>query len=183
MRRHSLGWRPADQKEHILNRRQLLVAGLFYAATRSAGAQEQLDKFDADTRPVEGEEELWYLLSAIDTLIFVMTGVVLKEPRAVPRTIREFEPYGLQFADLNGSEAFNGALQSYEGKARVQGGLSTITAATQRTASLLSDTILSDPLRDSICKSFSRASTLLLARSSENAQWWCNCYGLKVINC
>jgi hypothetical protein len=166
-----------------LNRRRLLVAGLFCAAARSASGQEKLDKFDVDMRPVEGEDELWFLLSAIDTLIFIMTGVVLKEPSAVPRTIREFEPYGLQFADVNGFEAFNGALLSDEGKARAQSGSSRIAAAKQRTAALLSDTILSDPLRDSICRSFSRASTLLLARSSENAEWWCNCYGLKMINC
>ncbi len=166
-----------------MNRRQLLAADFSCVATRSANSQGQSDKFDEDTRPVDGEEELWFLLSAIDTLIFVMTGIVLREAKAVPRTIREFEPYGLQFAESNGFQTFNGALQSYEGKTRVRDGLPTIAAATQRTASLLSGTILSDPLRDSICKSFSRASTLLLARSSENAQWWCNCYGLKVINC
>ena len=36
------------------------------------------------------EEELWFLLSALDTLIFVMTGGVLKEPNEVARTIQEF---------------------------------------------------------------------------------------------
>lgn len=82
-----------------MNRRQLLAADFSCVATRSANSQGQSDKFDEDTRPVDGEEELWFLLSAIDTLIFVMTGIVLREAKAVPRTIREFEPYGLQFAN------------------------------------------------------------------------------------
>jgi len=166
-----------------VNRRQLLVAGLFCVTPDLAYGQESLDGLDEVTRPVEGYEELWFLLSAIDTLIFVMTGVVLKEPNEVARTIQEFQPYGVQFGEANAVEAFNGALESDEGRARVEDGLSTIAAATQRTATLLSDTILSDPLRDTISKSFSRASALLLARSSENTRWWCNCYGLRAINC
>ena len=138
---------------------------------------------NADSRLVEGEEELWFLLSALDTLIFVMTSAVLKEPNEVARTIQEFQPYGAHFGEANAVEVFNGALISSEGRARIEDGLSTIAAATQKTATLLSDTILSDPLRDTMCKSFSRASTLLLALSSENIRWWCNCYGLSAINC
>lgn len=166
-----------------MNRRQLLIDGLFCLAVDLAYGQELPGGSDADTRPVENYEKLWFLLSAIDTLIFVMTGVVLKEPNEIARTIEEFQPYGVQFGEAKAVEAFNGALQSDEGRARVEDGSSTISAATQRTATLLSDTILSDPLRDTICKSFSRASTLLLARSSENTRWWCNCYGLRAITC
>ncbi len=166
-----------------MNRRQLLVVGLFCVSGGLAYAQDIPEKSNTDRRPVEGEEELWFLLSALDTLIFVMTGGVLKEPNEVARTIQEFQPYGAQFGEANAVEAFNGALISNEGRARVEDGLSTIDAATQRTATLLSDVISSAPLRDAISTSFSRASTLLLARSSENIRWWCNCYGLRAINC
>ena len=145
--------------------------------------QEIPEKANADSRPVEGEEELWLLLSALDTLIFVMTAGVLKEPNEVARTIQEFQPYGAQFGEANAVEAFNGALVSNEGRARVLDGLTTIAAATQKNATLLTDVISSTPLRDTISQSFSRASTLLLARSSENSRWWCNCYGLRAINC
>jgi hypothetical protein len=165
-----------------MNRRQLLGAGLSCIAGGLAYGQIP-EKSNADTRPVEGDEELWFLLSALDALIFVMTAAVLKEPNEVARTIQEFQLYGAQFGEPNAVEAFNDALTSNEGRARVEDGLPTIAAATQKTASLLSDTILSDPLRDTICKSFSRASTLLLAHSSENTRWWCNCYGLRAINC
>ena len=65
----------------------------------------------------------------------------------------------------------------------MQDGSPTIAAATQKTVSLLADAVLSDPLRDIISKLFSRASTLLLARSAENSRWWCSCYGLRAINC
>jgi hypothetical protein len=164
-----------------VNRRQLLVAGLFYVGDGLADAQEIPQ--NTDTRPVEDEEELWFLLSALDTLIFLMTDGVLKEPKEVARTIQEFQPYGAQFAESNAIEAFNSALLSNEGRARVDDGTSRIAAATQRTTTLFSDVISSAPVRDTISKSFSRASTLLLARSAENARWWCNCYGLKVINC
>jgi len=152
------------------------VGGLAYG-------QEIPEASNADSRSVEGEEELWFLLSALDTLIFVMTGGVLKEPNEVARTIQEFQPYGAQFGEANAVEAFNDALISNEGRARVQDGLPMIAAATQKTATLLSGAVLSDPLRDIISKSFSRASTLLLARSADNSRWWCNCYGLRAINC
>lgn len=170
-------------KGEQVNRRQLFVTGLFCVAGGLAYGQEIPEKANADSRPVEGEEELWFLLSALDTLIFVMTGGVLKEPNEVARTIQEFQPYGAQFGEANAVESFNGALLSDEGRARVQDGSPTIAAATQKTASLLADAVLSDPLRDIISKSFSRASTLLLARSSENSRWLCSCYGLRTINC
>ena len=166
-----------------VNRRQLFITGLFCVAGSLAYGQEIPEKANADSRPVEREEELWLLLSALDTLIFVMTAGVLKEPNEVARTIQEFQPYGVQFGEANAVEAFNGALVSNEGRARVLDGLTTIAAATQKTATLLSDVISSAPLRVTISQSFSRASTLLLARSSENSRWWCNCYGLRAINC
>ena len=166
-----------------MNRRQLLLAGLFCVAGRIAHGQEIPGKSNGDTRPVQGDEELWFLLSALDTLIFVVTGGVLKEPNEIARTIQEFQPYGVQFGELHAAETFNDALISNEGLARVADGASAIAAATQKTATLLSDVISSAPLRDTISQSFSRASTLLLARSSENTRWWCNCYGLRAINC
>jgi hypothetical protein len=166
-----------------VNRRQLFVSSLFCVAGGLAYGQEIPEKANEDSRPVEGEEELWFLLSALDTLIFVMTGGVLKEPNEVPRTVQEFQPYGAQFGEANAVEAFNDALVSNEGRARVQDGLATIAAASQKTATLLSGAILSDPLRDIISRSFSRASTLLIARSAENSRWWCSCYGLRAINC
>jgi hypothetical protein len=49
--------------------------------------------------------QLWFLLSALDTLIFVMTGGVLKEPNKVPRTVQEFQPYGAQFGEAHAVEA------------------------------------------------------------------------------
>ena len=141
-----------------MNRRQLFVSGLFCVAGGLAYGQEIPEKANEDSRPedsrpVEGEEELWFLLSALDTLIFVMTGGVLKEPNEVPRTVQEFQPYGAQFGEANAVEAFNDALVSNEGRARVQDGLATIAAASQKTATLLSGAILSDPLRDIISKS------------------------------
>jgi hypothetical protein len=166
-----------------VNRRQLFVTSLFCVAGGSGYGQEIPEKANGDSRPVEGDEELWFLLSSLDTLIFVMTGGVLKEPNEVPRTIQEFQPFGAQFGEVNAVEAFNDALISKEGRARVQDGLATIAAASQKTTTLLSGVVLSDPLRDIISKSFSRASTLLLARSAENSRWWCNCYGLRALNC
>ena len=117
-----------------MNRRQLFVSGLFCVAGGLAYGQEVPEKANEDSRPVEGEEELWFLLSALDTLIFVMTGGVLKEPNEVPRTVQEFQPYGAQFGEANAVEAFNDALVSNEGRDRVQDGLATIAAASQRTA-------------------------------------------------
>ncbi len=165
-----------------MTRRELLLSGLLCVAGGLAHGQE-IPESNADIRPVEGEEELWFLLSALDTLIFVMTGGVLKEPNEVARTIQEFQPYGAQFGEADAVETFNAALIANEGRARVQDGSPTIAAATQKTATLLSDVLSSAPLRDVISQSFSRASTLLLARSAENSRWWCNCYGLRAINC
>jgi hypothetical protein len=129
-------------KGEQVNRRQLFVTGLFCVAGGLAYGQEIPEKANADSRPVEGEEELWFLLSALDTLIFVMTGGVLKEPNEVARTIQEFQPYGAQFGEANAVEAFNGALLSDEGRVRVQDGSPTIAAATRKTASLLTDAVL-----------------------------------------
>jgi hypothetical protein len=85
---------------HPLPASEEIIIGIFRAPGQS----------NADTRPVEVEEELWFLLSAPDTLIFVMTDAVLKEPSAVARTIQEFQPYGAHFGEANAVEVFNGAL-------------------------------------------------------------------------
>ena len=122
-----------------VNRRQLLLAGLFCAAGRIAHGQDIPGKSNADTRPVQGDEELWFLLSALDTLIFVVTGGVLKEPNEIARTIQEFQPYGVQFGELHAAETFNDALISNEGLARVADGASAIAAATQKTATMQGD--------------------------------------------
>ena len=82
-----------------LNRRQLLNAELFSVSADLAREQELPDRSNADTRPGKGEEELWFLHSALDTLIFAMTDAVMKEPNEVARTIQELQRYGAHFGN------------------------------------------------------------------------------------
>jgi hypothetical protein len=166
-----------------MDRRRLLFGSLAFASARQAFGQPTEQVMTVDTRPIEGDDELWFLLSTIDTLIFVLTDIALKDPKVVAQTKQDFQPYGAQLADPGAFDIFNAALLSDEGQARIQEQSPMLLSATQRVSSLLSDGILSASLGDTISKSFLRASILLLARSASNGRWWCNCYGLKMIDC
>lgn len=164
-----------------MNRRTVLLAGMVSALATSAKAQQaNFDQVAADA-PVSTRDELIYLLTALDTLIFVMAVVVLKEAEAVSRSRAEFQPYGAQLAAPNAVEILNQALSSDTGRALVKEAQPLITLATKELTELLGE--VSTPLRSALTKAFSRASTLLAARSADNKGWWCHCYALRKIHC
>ena len=71
-----------------MRRRQFLLTGLASVLAAPAGAQEQKAVADL-AEPVKGTEELWYLLTALDTLIFTLAVAVLKEPSVIFQARRE----------------------------------------------------------------------------------------------
>jgi hypothetical protein len=164
-----------------MDRRQLLLAGAFCTLADAAYAQQPTDSLP-DTSPVKGQEELWYLQNAIETLIFLLTAGVLKEPEAVSRTRQDYLQYGWQMAPPNSFALFNDALQSPQGLARAMDSWKPIQAAVQKATTALPSALVSEQLRAILLKSFSRVSTLLAARSGD-ASWWCNCYGLRLTMC
>ena len=66
--------------------------------------------------PVKGTEELWYLLTALDTLIFCLAVAVIKDQGVIVQARREIQPYTSQLSDPKAEEAFNAALKSSEGQ-------------------------------------------------------------------
>src|SRR4029077_17966482 len=73
------------------------------------------------------------------------------------------------------------ALKSDVGQQLLKEAKSLIETGAKQLAELLVE--VSEPLRSTLIKAFSRASTLLAARSPDNKGWWCHCYGLRKINC
>ena len=72
-----------------MRRRQFLLTGLASIVATPAFAQEQ--KADADLMgPIKGIEELWYLLTALDTLIFCLAVAVMKIRRSLFRRAERF---------------------------------------------------------------------------------------------
>ena len=72
-----------------MHRRQFLLTSLASTLVTSAGAQEQKDDADLDLGPVKGTEELWYLLTALDTLIFALAVAVIKDQAIIVQARRE----------------------------------------------------------------------------------------------
>ena len=165
-----------------MRRRQFLLTGLASALATPAAGQEQKADADLDLGPVKGTEELWYLLTALDTLIFCLAVAVIKDQAVIIQARREIQPYSSQLSDPKAEEAFNAALKSTEGQARVEQSKTAIINAAKEIDALLID-VVSPPVRDGVVHAFSRSSTLLLARAAENQSWWCRVYAFRKVRC
>jgi hypothetical protein len=165
-----------------LRRRQFLLAGLASAVVASAAAQEQKAEGELDLGPVKGTEELWYLLTALDTLIFCLAIAVIKDQAVIVQARREIQPYSSQLSDPKAEDAFNAALKSSEGQARAEQNKAAISDAAKEIDALLTD-IVSPPIRASVVHAFARASILLVARAAENQSWWCHVYAFRKVRC
>jgi cell division protein FtsL len=174
-----------------LRRRQFLLTGLASAFVASAAAQEQKaqekaeeQKADADLDlgPVKGTEELWYLLTALDALIFSLAVAVIKDQAVIVQARREIQPYSSQLSDPKAEETFNAALKSSEGQARIEQNKTAIMNAAKEVDALLTD-VVSAPVRASVVHAFARASTLLVGRANENQSWWCRVYAFRKVQC
>jgi hypothetical protein len=166
-----------------MRRRQFLLTGLASAlVTSAASAQEQKADAELDLGPVKGTEELWYLLTALDTLIFCMAVAVIKDQAVIVQARREVQPYTSQLSDPKAEEAFNAALKSSEGQARIEQNKTAINDAAKEIDALLTD-VVSPPVRASVVHAFARSSTLLIARAAENQSWWCRVYAFRKVRC
>ncbi|MBV9909221.1 MAG: hypothetical protein JOY52_16850 [Hyphomicrobiales bacterium] len=165
-----------------MRRRQFLLAGLASAVVASAAAQEQKAEGELDLGPVKGTEELWYLLTALDTLIFCLAIAVIKDQTVIVQARREIQPYSSQLSDPKAEDAFNAALKSSEGQARAEQNKAAISEAAKEIDALLTD-IVSPPIRASVVHAFARASILLVARAAENQSWWCHVYAFRKVRC
>ena len=164
-------------------RRQFLLTALASALVASAAsAQEQKADAELDLAPVKGTEELWYLLTALDTLIFSLAVAVIKDQAVIVQARREIQPYTSQLSDPKAEEAFNAALKSSEGQARIEQNKTAINDAAKEIDALLTD-VVSPPVRASVVHAFARSSTLLVARAAENQSWWCRVYAFRKVRC
>ena len=164
-----------------MRRRQFLLTGLASIVVTPAFAQEQ--KADADLMgPIKGIEELWYLLTALDTLIFCLAVAVIKDSAVIVQARREVQPYSAQLSDPKAEETFDAALKSSDGQARVEQNKSAIDDAAKEIDALLTD-VVSPPIRASVVHAFSRSSTLLIARAADNQSWWCHVYAFRKVRC
>jgi hypothetical protein len=141
-------------------RRQFLLTAPASALVTSAAAQEQKADPELDVGPVKGTEELWYLLTALDALIFCMAVAVIKDQAVIVQARREVQPYTSQLSDPKAEEAFNAALKSSEGQARIEQNKTAISDAANEIDALLTD-VVSPPVRASVVHAFARSSTLL----------------------
>jgi hypothetical protein len=169
-------------KEVVVRRRQYLLTGLVSVLATPAVAQEQKPVADLDLEPVKGTEELWFLLTALDALIFCLAVAVIKDPAVIIEARREIQPYSSQLSDPKAEEAFNAALKSSDAQARVEQNKTAIISAAKEIDALLTD-VVSPPIRDSLVHAFSRSSTLLVARAAENQSWWCRVYAFRKVRC
>jgi hypothetical protein len=165
-----------------VRRRQFLLTGLASALATSAVAQEQKADADLNLEPVKGTEELWYLLTALDALVFCLAVAVIKDASVIIQARREIQPYSSQLSDPKAEEAFDAALKSSDGQARVEQNRTVIIDAAKEIDALLTD-VVSPPIRDSLVHAFSRSSTLLIARAAENQSWWCRVYAFRKVRC
>ena len=165
-----------------MRRRQFVLTGLASALVTSAAAQEQKADAELDLGPVKGTEELWYLLTALDTLIFCMAVAVIKDQAVIVQARREVQPYTSQLSDPKTEEAFNAALKSGEGQARIEQNKTALSEAAKEIDALLTD-VVSPSVRASVVHAFARSSTLLIARAPENQSWWCRIYAFRKVRC
>jgi hypothetical protein len=169
-------------QEVVVRRRQFLLTGLASVLATLAVAQEQKADTDLNLEPVKGTEELWYLLTALDALLFCLAVAVIKDPAVIIQARREIQPYSSQLSDPKSEEAFDAALKSIDGQARVEQNKTAILNAAKEVDALLTD-VVSPPIRDSLVHAFSRSSTLLVARAAENQSWWCHVYAFRKVRC
>ena len=165
-----------------MRRRQFLLTSLASALVTSAIAEEQKADAELDLGPVRGTEELWYLLTALDALIFCMAVAVIKDQAVIVQARREVQPYTSQLSDPKAEEAFNAALKSSEGQARIEQNKTAISDAAKQIDALLTD-VVSPSVRASVVHAFARSSTLLIARAAENESWWCRVYAFRKVRC
>ncbi len=90
-----------------MRRRQFLLTGLAAVLATPAGAQEQKPEADLNPEPVKGTEELWYLLTALDALIFSLAVAVIKDEAVIVQARREIQPYSSQLSDPKGLSGIN----------------------------------------------------------------------------
>ena len=174
-------WGHMVYREVLVRRRQFLLTGLASVLAAPAGAQEQKPSADP-AQPVKGTEELWYLLTALDTLIFTLAVAVIKDPAVIFQARREIQPYVAQLSGPKAEDEFDAALKSGDGQARVEQNKTVIDEAAKEIRALLADAV-SAPIRDSLVEAFSRASTLLVARAADNQAWWCRVYAFRKVRC
>jgi hypothetical protein len=167
-----------------MNRREILAAvGASSIISLSAFGQttgEPAD-FAFSTGPVEDEDELWFLISSMEALIFVVS--IADEPKSIGASSRAFSQYAVQLGEPKAKEIFNEALRSPDGLGRVKEGWQKISLATVNVSKVLAAAGENERLNRRLAGAFSRTSALLLARSAKNMSWWCECYGLRVIGC
>jgi len=165
-----------------VRRRQFLLTGLASVLATPAVAQEQEADADLDLDPVKGTEELWYLLTALDALIFCLAVAVIKDQGVIIQARREIRPYSSQLSDPKAEEAFNAALKSSDGQARVDENKTAIINAAKEIDALLTE-VVSPSIRVSLVHAFSRSSALLIARAADNQSWWCRVYAFRKVRC
>ena len=136
---------------------EFLLAAAASVLAQAAKAEEPKVDAELDLGPVEGTEELWYLLTALDTLIFGLAVAVIKDQGVIVQARREVQPYTSQLSDPKAEEAFNAALKSSEGQARIEQNKTAITDAAKEIDALLTD-VVSPPIRASIVHAFARSS-------------------------
>src|ERR1700733_7036185 len=168
--------------ESALRRRQFLLMGLASALVASAPPPEEKADAELALGSVKGTEELLYLLTALDTLIFCMAVAVIKDQAVIVEARREVQPYTSQLSDPKAEDAFNGALKSSEGQARIEQNKAAISDAAKEIDALLTD-VVSPSVRASVVHAFARSSTLLIARAAENQSWWCRVYAFRKVRC
>lgn len=164
-----------------VRRRQFVFAGLASILAAPAVAQEKADA-GLNLDPVKGTEELWYLLTALDTLIFCLAIAVIKDQAVIIQARREIQPYSAQLSDPKAEEAFNAALKSNDGQARLEQNKAAILDAAKEIDALLTE-VVSAPIRMSLVHAFSRSSALLIARAADNQSWWCRVYAFRKVRC
>jgi hypothetical protein len=165
-----------------LRRRQFLLSGLASVLAAPAAAEEQKAGADLDFDPVKGTEELWYLLTALDALIFCLAVAVIKDQAVIIQARREIQPYSSQLSDSKAEEAFNAALKSSDSQARLEQNKTAIVNAAGEIDALLTE-VVSPPIRMSLVHAFSRSSALLAARAADNQSWWCRVYAFRKVRC
>jgi hypothetical protein len=148
-------------------RRQFLLTALASVLPTAASSQEQKAEAELDLGPIKGTEELWYLLTALDALIFCMAVAVIKDQAVIVQARREIQPYTSQLSEPKAEDAFNAALKSSEGQTRIEQNKSAINDAAKEIDALLTD-VVSPSVRASVVHAFTRSSTLLIARAAEN---------------
>jgi hypothetical protein len=107
---------------------------------------------------------------------------VIKDQTVIVEARREIQPYSSQLSDPKAEEAFNAALKSADGQARVEQNKTAINDAAKEIDALLAD-VVSPPIRASVVHAFSRSSALLIARAAENQSWWCRIYAFRKVRC